>query len=214
MEDKAMEHNHDFDGIEELDNDLPRWWLGIFWVTMALAVFYVPYYHFMHPEKLPSAAWEAENTAKIDAAVGAEAATPDATAESGTSGGGEELEAALWAKYEAGGWQDAAKADFNTYCMPCHAPDGGGTIGPNFTDDYYIHGGRLTDILHVINEGVPAKGMISWKISLKPDQIERLTFYIHSLRGTTPAVPKAPEGKLVDEKGNFVAGDGEPAPVE
>ena len=209
MEDKLMEHSHDFDGIEELDNDLPRWWLGIFWVSMVLGIFYVPYYHFMHPEKLPSAAWEADHTAKVEAMAAAEAAAADVSADAGGAGapGGEELEAALWAKYEAGGWQEAGKKDFDIYCMPCHAPDGGGTIGPNFTDDYYIHGGKLTDIQHIINVGVPAKGMISWKVSLKPDQIERLTFYIRSLRGTTPAVAKAAEGKLVDEIGNFVEGD-------
>lgn len=199
MDDKAMEHNHDFDGIEELDNDLPRWWLGIFWVSMALAIFYVPYYHFMHPEKLPTNAWDAENSARTAAVAVAEAEQPKI----------EDEEAVLWAGYDAGGWLDAAKTDFGTYCMPCHAPDGGGTIGPNFTDDYYLHGGKLSDIKRTITEGVIAKGMVPWKGTLKPEQIQNLAFYIRSLRGTTPAVPKAPEGKLVDEKGEFVEGDGD-----
>ncbi|MDJ0835137.1 MAG: cbb3-type cytochrome c oxidase N-terminal domain-containing protein [Acidobacteriota bacterium] len=193
MTDKPVEHSHDFDGIVELDNDLPRWWLGIFWVTTIVAVFYVPYYHFMYPEKLPEAALLASQEARAEELAKIEAAKPKPVDE----------EADLLAKYNAGGWEEAAKADFTTFCVPCHAPDGGGTIGPNFTDDYYIHGGKLTDIRRIIVEGVPAKGMISWKVSLKPQQIENLTFYIRSLRGTTPATPKAAEGKLVDEAGNF-----------
>jgi cytochrome c oxidase cbb3-type subunit 3 len=122
---------------------------------------------------------------------------------------GEDLEATLQAEYAAGGWAEAGNADFQTFCMPCHAADGGGTIGPNFTDDYYIHGGRLTDIMNTIINGVPEKGMISWKASLKPEQIKNLTFYIRSLRGTTPAVAKDPQGRKVDEAGNFIEEEAE-----
>ncbi len=193
-EDKKPEHEHDFDGIVELDNDLPRWWLGIFWVSMILAVFYVPYYHIMHPEKLPEAALEASLAERAEQLAAIEAAKPKPA----------DQESILLERYKAGGWEDAAKADFGSFCMPCHAPDGGGTIGPNFCDDYYIHGGKLTDMVKVITEGVPAKGMIAWKVSMKPDQIERLAFYIKALRGTTPVTAKAPEGKKVDEVGNFI----------
>jgi len=193
MTDENKEHSHDFDGIVELDNDLPRWWLGIFWVSIALAVFYVPYFHFIHPEKLPRAALEAamaEREAELEQAAAEEPPPEDA-------------EAALQAAYEAGGWEATAKEKY-ALCVPCHGPDGRGTVGPNFTDDYYIHGGRLTDIKRVITEGVPTKGMISWKAMLKPEEIDALTFYIRSLRGTTPENPKAPEGRLVDEAGNFI----------
>ncbi len=193
MEDKHKEYHHDFDGIEELDNDLPGWWLGIFWVTIALAVFYVPYYHWMHPEKLPKGAYESHVAAVEAKRAEAAEAAPKA-----------EGEDALLALYEAGGWQDGAKANFTTFCVPCHAPDGGGTIGPNFTDDYYIHGGKISDMIQVITEGVPAKGMVPWKTTFKPEQIQELAFYIRSLRGTTPATPKAPEGRQVDEQGNFL----------
>ncbi len=187
-------HQHDLDGIEELDNDLPRWWLGIFWVSIGLALFYVPYYHFLHPEKLPRAALQADLDARAEALAKVEAAAPK----------GDDAETQLREKMVAGGWQESAKTDYNTFCMPCHATDGGGTIGPNFTDDYYIHGGTLTDIKRVITDGVPDKGMISWKASLKPDQIENLAFYIQSLRGTTPAVAKEPQGTKVDEMGRFI----------
>lgn len=199
--DKKMEHQHDFDGIEELDNDLPQWWLGIFWVSIAFAIFYVPYYHFMHPESLPEASYEAEmNTVKAERAL----AEKEAEANQPAAEAAGDPEEALMAKYKAGGWEEAAKADYMTNCLACHGPDGGGTIGPNFTDDYYIHGGTLTQIQKVITDGVPLKGMISWKPVLKPQQIENLTFYIRALRGTTPATPKEAQGQKVDEAGNFI----------
>lgn len=196
-EDKKLEHAHDFDGIVELDNDLPRWWLGIFWVTMALALIYVPYYHFMHPEKLPEAALAADLAERAAALAAVQAKQPKA----------EDLEASLQARYAAGGWQGSAKADFDIYCVPCHGPDGGGTIGPNFTDDYYIHGGRISDLYHTISEGVLDKGMVAWKLALKPEQMENLALYIHSMRGTTPAAPKEPQGVRVDEAGVPLEGE-------
>jgi cytochrome c oxidase cbb3-type subunit 3 len=201
MTEENNQHSHDFDGIVELDNDLPRWWLGIFWVSIALAVFYIPYFHFIHPEKLPAAALEAQ-MAQREAELAAQEAQEPPVADA---------EAELQKAYAAGGWEATAKEKF-ALCVPCHAADGGGTVGPNFTDDYYIHGGRLSDIRRTITEGVPSKGMISWKGMLKPEEIEALAFYIRSLRGTTPAVPKAPEGQLVDEAGNFL--EDAPAPAE
>ena len=156
---------HDFDGIEELDNPLPGWWLGIFWVTILLAAFYVPYYHFINPDKLPRASYEAEMAASAAEKEAAKEAEPAEAID-------------LNALYEAGGWEESAKADFNMFCLACHGPDGGGTIGPNFTDDYSIHGGTLENIIRVIEEGVPEKGMISWKVQLKPEQIRNLAFFI------------------------------------
>lgn len=205
-EDKKLQHQHDFDGIEELDNDLPSWWLGIFAVTILFAAFYVPYYHFMHPEKLPEAAY-AEEMDKLQAKKAEAAAEGKVEADSPA-----DREAELQEMMAAGGWKESAQADYNTYCMACHTADGGGLVGPNFTDDYYIHGGRLVDIIKVITEGVPDKGMIAWGSQLKPEQIRNLAFFIRDLRGTTPANPKAAEGRLVDEAGNFV--DEDPAAGE
>lgn len=201
MNDKQLEHSHDFDGIEELDNDLPRWWLGIFWVTSLVAVFYVPYYHFINPEKLPHAALEAEVAAITAQREAAKAEAATVVDESGQSLSGEE---ALMARFKRGGWEEDGKSVYDTYCMPCHLPDGGGSIGPNFTDDYYIHGGTLTDIQRTITEGVPEKGMVSWKLALKPEQIDNVAFYIRTLRGKTPAIAKEAQGKLVDDAGNFL----------
>ncbi|MCB1042935.1 MAG: c-type cytochrome [Acidobacteria bacterium] len=189
-EDRKVDVPHDYDGIEELDNDLPRWWLGIFWVTTLFAVFYWPYYHWINPQKLPEAAWKAENAAR----EAERAAAPAETTES--------LD--LDARYAAGGWEETGKTVFDTYCVPCHAADGGGGIGPNLTDDYYIHGGTLANIHQVISDGVVEKGMMSWKPVLKPDDLDAVAFFIRSLRGTTPASGIAPQGELVDESGQFV----------
>lgn len=187
-------HQHDFDGIEEHDNPLPGWWLSIFWVTIAFAIFYVPYYHFLHPEKLPEAALAAEQERIQTLRASKEVAKPETV----------NAVITLEDKFQAGGWEEGAKKDFMAYCMACHATDGGGGIGPNFTDDYYIHGGQLADMIKVITDGVPEKGMVSWKTLLKPNQIEALAFYIRSLRGTTPANPKEPQGEQVDADGQFL----------
>ena len=83
---------------------------------------------------------------------------------------------------------------FTSYCAACHRPDGGGMIGPNLTDDFWIHGGAPTAIFKTVNEGVLAKGMPNWGKVLKPDQIEGVVAYVQSIHGTNPANPKAPEG--------------------
>ena len=194
------QHNeHDFDGIEEHDNPLPGWWLGIFWVTIIYGIIYVLYFHVISPESLPRAKWEAD-VKKAEAARAALMAAP--AGDAATAGMTEEER--MWAEYKAGGWEATAKAQYDLYCVPCHLTDGGGSIGPNFTDDYYIHGGKLTDIKRTIVDGVPEKGMVSWKPVLKPKEIDEISYYIRSLRGNTPAVAKEPQGQLVDEAGNFI----------
>jgi cytochrome c oxidase cbb3-type subunit 3 len=82
------------------------------------------------------------------------------------------------------------------FCAPCHRVDGGGLVGPNLTDDYWIHGSNYTDTVKVIWDGVPAKGMITWKVILKPDEIQSVASYIYTLRGAKLATPgKPPENQ-------------------
>jgi cytochrome c oxidase cbb3-type subunit 3 len=97
-----------------------------------------------------------------------------------------------------------AREIFATRCMPCHGPQGQGVIGPNLTDDYWIHGRTLVDIRRIISEGVPDKGMVPWKDQLKPDEIDALAAYVSTLAGTNPPNPKPPQG---------VNGKGEAAPA-
>ena len=174
---------HDYDGIQELDNALPTWWLYLFYLTVAFGFAYVVYFHAMDN---PSSheAYAAEVAA-------AESANPPPAP-------GDAPDEAAVAAVNAG-------QVFMTSCMPCHGPDGRGIIGPNLTDDHWIHGCSKADIVAIISKGVPEKGMIAWSATLKPAEIHALADYILDMRGTTPESPKAPEG--------VPCGDGA-APVE
>jgi cytochrome c oxidase cbb3-type subunit 3 len=90
------------------------------------------------------------------------------------------------------------KTLFIQSCVACHAADGGGGIGPNLTDDFWIHGGSMNNIYKTIKVGYPEKGMQSWESMYSPVQMKNLSSFIKSLKGTKPAVPKAPQG-VVDE---------------
>lgn len=91
------------------------------------------------------------------------------------------------------------KKIWDTQCFACHLNDGGGSVGPNLTDDYWIHGGDMASIVNIIKVGVPAKGMIPWEAALTPEQIMQVSSFIKvKLVGTTPAIPKEPEGELFE----------------
>jgi len=192
--------DHDFDGIEEFDNPLPGWWLAIFWVTIAIAIVYPIYYHKMHPDKLPAQKYEKE----MAALVAEEQAKPKEVVNPTD----------LMAEYTKGGWQESAAVDFKKNCAVCHRDDGGGVIGPNFHDDFYIHGGKFEDFIRIQNEGVLMKGMTPFASILKPEQIKHLAFYIYALRGTPVENPKEPQGQQVDADGNFIEASSEEAPEE
>ncbi|HMO03634.1 MAG TPA: cbb3-type cytochrome c oxidase N-terminal domain-containing protein [Kiritimatiellia bacterium] len=177
--------DHDADGITELDNNLPQWWVWLFVLTCVWAAGYLVYFHLMDgPGQI--ARYEQEMAA---AATSIAAATPAPAAPG---------EAAPAAAADEPSTDEAILAQgkdlYIKNCLVCHAPDGGGLIGPNMTDDFYIHGPLFSDSVRIINEGVVAKGMIPWKGVLKPDEIHAVASYIFTLRGTTPAAPKAPEG--------------------
>lgn len=178
---------HKFDGIEEFDNPLPRWWLGIFYLTIAFAIVYVPYAHMMEGNSL-----EAEWAADMEAAKAL-------AAKQKIDWSNTELKTFCAA---GDGWKTSAAANFKAKCSACHRADGGGGVGPAFTDDSYLHGGTLQDIAEVITDGVPAKGMIAWKGQMKREEIRDLTCYVSALRGQKTATPpKAPQGTKVGPDG-------------
>jgi cytochrome c oxidase cbb3-type subunit 3 len=90
---------------------------------------------------------------------------------------------------------------FHTLCSPCHRDDGGGLVGPNLTDDYWIHGDKFSDNVRTIWNGVPEKGMITWKKFLRPQQVYEVASYIYTLRGTHPLNPKPPENQAPKKTG-------------
>lgn len=171
--------DHEYDGIRELDNRLPRWWVWLFYITIIFAVGYMAYYHVFQMGELSAAEYNRANA--IGAAIkNAAQAKFEASLES--------LEPSKDAEILGRG-----NHVFLTYCAPCHRPDGGGLVGPNLCDDYWIHGSKFSDNLKIIISGVPDKGMLTWKGVLQPSEIYSVASYIYTLRGTHPPNPKPPE---------------------
>lgn len=262
--------DHDYDGIKELDNKLPPWWLYLFYISVIFAFVYMIHYHVIgtgdtsHSEYMKEINPEWHGTEKSilsslfyhSPLYGTEDQTPRSRTEAellaaaaeksaikklditGSDIGFEELILAamdvstpsdleklqtafpdIWQKHltrtgEAAGQSEAAakpvveyqaltdqaslaagKNVFITNCATCHGQFGEGGIGPNMTDDYYLHGEGITNTVNLIHNGVPAKGMISWRGILKEEQILQVASYILTLPGTNPPNAKAPQGE-------------------
>lgn len=172
--------DHSYDGIQEYDNPLPRWWVITFWATIIFSVLYVVNVPLVGRGQGRIADYEADMAAW-------RAAHPAPVTESS----GEELAALT----KDAGALTLGKAVFTANCASCHRPDAGGLIGPNLTDDFWIHGGSLPEIHKTVSEGVLAKGMPPWGKFLKPDQIDVVVAYVASLRGSNPPNAKGPEGQ-------------------
>jgi mono/diheme cytochrome c family protein len=272
---------HDYDGIQELDNDLPPWWLYLFYATIIWGIMYLLYFHVLaigdssyaeymkeidpewvesHAKKAgsleyktpffsaagditPLSRMEEYEAALLESQSGKKRGDLDAGIE---DLGFEDLIIAamriaepenltklqntfpdIWdkaqsvAKDETKGEMVAATsvadesefamevltdeaslsaggAIFEANCATCHGKFGEGGIGPNFTDEYFIHGGSMKNTVKIIKQGVPAKGMISWRGILKDLQIQQVASYILKLQGTNPPNAKAPQGEKVE----------------
>lgn len=174
MPNYSLDDRH-HDGIEELDNPLPRWWVYLFYVTIIFSIGYAPYYWFKGPTAAETLAQEMNQGAPKKDATQSTQSLAVLVKES--------------SRIEAG------KLIYVAKCAACHGPDGGGLIGPNLTDRFWIHGkGTPNDIMKVVTEGVPAKGMLAWGTLLSPDDLVAVVAYVNSLGGTTPSNPKAAEG--------------------
>jgi cytochrome c oxidase cbb3-type subunit 3 len=171
--------DHDYDGIRELDNKLPRWWVWLFNLTIVFAVFYMIYYHVLGQGSLMAAQYQQEMA--IGNVVKARAISEF---ENSMASLQPSTDPAVLAE---------GRDTFLKLCAPCHRVDGGGLVGPNLCDDYWLHGSNFVDNLQTIWNGVPAKGMVTWKGTLKPSTIYAAGSYIYSLRGTHPQNPKPPE---------------------
>ena len=179
--------DHDYDGIRELDNSLPPWWKYGFYLTIIVACIYLYRFHISHDGMSQKEEYLAEMQK------------------------GEEDKAAYLAKSANNIDENnvtlstdpaviaAGKETFLKNCVACHLADGGGVVGPNLTDEYWLHGGGVKDIFKSIKYGWQDKGMKSWKDDLSPKQIQELACFIKSLKGTHPASPKAPQGDLYIE---------------
>lgn len=174
--------DHNYDGIQELDNNLPRWWVWLFYITIIFSAVYLVYYHVARVGDLQAA--EYKNEMKTGEQI-----------KNGAMGKFESAIAALQPSADAAALENG-KLIYAKFCAPCHRVDGGGLVGPNLTDNYWIHGSAYADTLKVIWDGVPAKGMITWKTVLKPEEIQAVASYIYTLRGAKLLSPgKAPENQ-------------------
>lgn len=177
--------DHNYDGIKELDNHLPPWWTNLFYLTIAFSVVYVLIYHVFDIMPLQE---EEYNLAMADAAKQTElrlaSVEEDFIDESTVE----------FVNTTAALTEGATLYTRN--CVVCHGTNGEGGIGPNLTDEYWIHGGSISDIFKIIKYGVQEKGMIPWQTSLTPSQMQNLSSYIYTLEGTNPANAKAPEGQI------------------
>ncbi|PPK87602.1 cytochrome c oxidase cbb3-type subunit 3 [Neolewinella xylanilytica] len=182
-EEAAIVLNHEYDGVRELDNNLPPWWTGLFYVTIAIAPVYVYFVHFSDFALSPAEAYDVEMTlaeAKVQAYLKTQENSVD------------ENNVVLLEEADA---IDAGQMIFSAKCSPCHGKAAEGGIGPNLTDEYWLHGGSVNDVFRTIKNGVPEKGMIPWKNELRPRDIQEVASYILSLQSTNPANGKEPEGE-------------------
>lgn len=188
---KEIEFDHEYDGIRELDNSLPPWWVWLFYLTILWGAAYLVYYHLtdMGPNQ------EQEYVMAMEAGEDQKAKFLASQANAVDENSVVFLDdpAAL----------EEGKNIYMANCAACHGNSGEGLVGPNFTDKYWIHGGGIKNIFSTIKYGVPEKGMISWKTQLRPAAMQKVASYIMTLEGTNPPNPKAPEGDLYEpEKDN------------
>jgi len=260
--------DHDYDGIKEYDNDMPPWWVWLFYLSIVFSVVYLVYYTFtdlgptqaeeymmeINPNWVRASELEEESgliyhspfySARFEVTprvieqfseyVGPKITADNLIIEAMRRADDQKLSKLqasfpeLWEQFSAAGGtvmqtpvvaespvvtpavdepkiesltsdldMAAGKDIYDKNCMSCHMAGGGGGIGPNFTDDYWIHGAGMNNMIRTINNGVPAKGMISWRGILSEKQIQQVSSYILTLHETNPPKPKAPQGNKVE----------------
>ena len=179
---------HDYDGIKELDNDLPPWWTKLFYACIIFGVIYMAKYHLFGDQNQVQEFESEMAEAKIAVEEYKKTAKDLIDFETVTL------------LTETGDIASGKKV-FEANCVACHRPDAGGAIGPNLTDDHWILGGGIKNVFHTITEGGrDGKGMVAWKGTLKPSEIQQVASYVLSLQGTNPKDAKPAEGDIwVDE---------------
>ncbi|WKN31588.1 cbb3-type cytochrome c oxidase N-terminal domain-containing protein [Porifericola rhodea] len=178
--------DHAYDGIVELDNNLPPWWKAMFYLTIVFGLAYLLHFHVFDTGDLQNEEYEKQMAmakAEVDAYLATSANNIDESnvtfvEDEGRIANGQTL--------------------FVQKCAPCHGQAGEGGVGPNLADSYWIHGGSVNDIFKTIKYGVPAKGMIPWNSQLSPSEMQDISSFIITLEGSNPPNPKEPQGELYE----------------
>lgn len=179
--------DHNYDGIQELDNDLPSWWLYGFYISIVFAGVSLAYYHIFDGQNQ-----DEEYIAEINKAhqelEAFKKANPDI------------IDASSVELLTEASDLEAGETIFMNNCVACHKADGGGSIGPNLTDEHWILGGGIGEVFNTISEGGrDGKGMVAWKSDLNAQEIAQVSSYVLSLQGTNPPDSKGPEGEVGEE---------------
>jgi len=177
--------DHDYDGIKELNNDLPPWWKYGFYLTILVGVIYLFNFHVLHTGDLQGAEFDKEVAkAKLEVAEYMKTAANNV----------DETNVKILTELSD---IEAGKNVYTANCAACHGKIGEGGVGPNMTDNYWIHGGDIVSVFKSVKYGWPDKGMKAWKEDLSPMQMAQVSSYINSLIGTNPPNGKAPQGELI-----------------
>ena len=184
---KDILFDHEYDGIRELDNSLPPWWVAMFYITIFAGVVYFAYYHVTGTGLSSQEACELEMEEAAQAVEAYLAKQADTVDETNVEMIADENEIAL------------GESLYQANCAACHGALGEGGVGPNLTDEYWIHGGSIKDVFKIIKYGVPEKGMISWKTQLRPTDMHKVSSFIMTLKGTNPPNGKEPQGDIYRE---------------
>lgn len=183
---KDIQLDHDYDGIRELDNQLPPWWVTMFYISITFGVVYMTYYHIMDQGNLQIAEYEMEMEEAEEAVAAFVSRQADQVNENNVTLLTDDAPLA------------SGKDIFLAKCAACHGAAGEGGVGPNMTDPYWIHGGSINDVFRTIKYGVIEKGMIPWKDQLRAREIQEVSSYILTLQGTKPPNGKEPQGDLYE----------------
>jgi len=176
--------DHDYDGIKELDNALPPWWKWGFYFTLVVAVLYMFRFHVWKTGPTPEDEYNREMTVAA------------AQLENIRMSNKETYDEKTVTMADAKGIAEGKKI-FSGTCFPCHGANGeGNAVGPNLTDNYWLHGGAIGSVFKTITNGVPDKGMQAWGKTFSPTDIKNLASFVLSLQGTNPANAKAPQGDI------------------
>jgi cytochrome c oxidase cbb3-type subunit III len=179
---QTMMMEHAYDGILEIDNPIPAWFMTLFYGSIIISILYMFVYHVVGDGQIMTTEYKEQMLE------------------------GETIKQAYMKQFASSINENnvtllkdetsikEGKKMFIQNCVACHAADGGGGVGPNLTDEFWIHGGSVKSVYHTISEGVAEKGMIAWKKSLNSIQMQQVASYIISLKGTIPAKPKEPQG--------------------
>ena len=184
---KDLDLGHSYDGIRELDNHLPPWWKWLFYTTIGWAAVYLIVYHISSSLPLQIDEYQNDVAASNLQIRAFNASQPQEVID----------ESALVFTKDEARITKGQKVFMSNNCGQCHRNDGGGNgIGPNLTDEYWLHGGELKNVFSTIKVGIIEKGMPAWGKVMSPQDVRDVAFFVMSLQGTNPKNAKAPQGEL------------------